>query len=334
MGVNTESESELEKIVSQQPKRKDVLLKDIVVLPQMRQTFEQELLEVLADNITIVGLLNPVILNNKKGSKKFELVAGERRYRAYNINYERYGKPFHRIPANVFFNLSQEQHDAIQGSENSYVIVPPAEAAESYAKSYERIKQRREEQGKPFTKTLFARAFGRSISTINDALKFVGLEVDIREWVKKKLLNYGAAVQLSRIDDSRRRRNMAELAMFRRYNEEDVKVKIDGILQEQQGQEALFEEFKLEPQKEITTIRELLGKDTHAAGIYAAQYHNRARTLIREKLRCDPFRLRVVRKNVKILYFAFKDLYEDLRKKRPIDDSDKAGILTIRYDKK
>ena len=50
---------------------------------QPRQNFDEEALEDLANSIKIYGLLQPIIL--RKVGKKYEIVAGERRWRACKI---------------------------------------------------------------------------------------------------------------------------------------------------------------------------------------------------------------------------------------------------------
>ena len=59
-------------------------MKDIETNPlQPRQTFDREKLQELADSIKEGELLQPIVVRSK--GKKFEIVCGERRYKAFQI---------------------------------------------------------------------------------------------------------------------------------------------------------------------------------------------------------------------------------------------------------
>jgi ParB/RepB/Spo0J family partition protein len=297
----------------------------------MRKTFEQDLLEVLADNIEIVGLINPIIVNKKNKNKRLILVAGERRVKAYKILYDRYGNKFSSIPANVYHNLSEEQHSALQYAENSYVPVNPAEAAESYAKLYEKMRKKYNSLKKPFSKTFFAKVVGRSISTVSDALKFVDLEAEIKEWTKKKLLNYGAAVEITKIKNRVKRRNIAIVAMYKNYNTDQVKDVVDKILlEESSGQTNMFEGFELESQSvRKKTIVDYLGKSVHAAGINSAQYMMKVQSLSKQKIDYKPLKLRSVQKMLKKIQLVSGEMLK--YKRKGIEDNYKGPIIRIEY---
>src|SRR5574344_497427 len=49
---------------------------------QPRKKFDQESLDELADSIKQHGVLQPIVVTRQQGKKKYQIVAGERRYRA------------------------------------------------------------------------------------------------------------------------------------------------------------------------------------------------------------------------------------------------------------
>lgn len=82
-------------------------IKDIVTNPlQPRQTFDREKLQELADSIKEGELLQPIVVRVK--DKKFEIVCGERRYKAFQILKEP------KIPAIV--RVIKDDTDALEKS--------------------------------------------------------------------------------------------------------------------------------------------------------------------------------------------------------------------------
>ena len=71
-----------------------------------RKTFDKEALQELADNILQHGLLQPITVrpieaNDKDPLGHFEIVCGERRYRAFKLNLENVPKFTNTIPCIV-----------------------------------------------------------------------------------------------------------------------------------------------------------------------------------------------------------------------------------------
>jgi ParB/RepB/Spo0J family partition protein len=290
-------DSNLENMISQHPTRKNILLGDIHVLPQMRKTFHKEDLELFAENIMILGLLNDIIVNKKKDHTKVNLIAGERRLRAFYLLKDLYGKRFSRIPAKVYHNLTKNQHDALQFAENSYVPVESAEAAEGYAQFFEYTKERYESRGKTLTKAMFARIVNRSDSTIADAFKFVNLPENIKRLAKKEdkriRLKYGAAIELARIKDSEQRWLYAQKAVYLGWNAEQVKKEIYQTLAKQNGQIDLLK-YELQTEDLKRNIIADIGKETHQKVIDAYAYIQKILLLSDRKNEVDPLRLESV----------------------------------------
>lgn len=269
-----EKRQKLEQIIKRQPKSNKISLNEIYVLPQMRKEegLDKESIEMLADNIEIVGLINDVVLNKKTGNKRYVLIAGERRLRAYKELKKRHGRYFSSIPSKVFHNLDQRQHDALQCSENSYSPVATAEAAEHYAKVYESMLAKYKEEGKEkvFTKTYYAKVMGRSESFIFDCLKFFELPDDIRKLVKEKKLRYGAALQLARLKEDKVRSLYTQDAVYRDYDEKEARDVINRVIRSQQsdifGKQAL--DMKIQKQNVLVEI----GKKVHQEALASVNY--------------------------------------------------------------
>jgi ParB family transcriptional regulator, chromosome partitioning protein len=79
---------------------------------QPRKDFDQDKLQELADNIKQVGLKQPLIVRPLKDGKKYQLVDGERRYRACKLI------PLEDVPVEVREDIKTEEDAALQ----SYII--------------------------------------------------------------------------------------------------------------------------------------------------------------------------------------------------------------------
>jgi ParB/RepB/Spo0J family partition protein len=278
------------KLISKRPKLRKIPLDDIRVKKQMRETvgFEEESLEDLADSIYEVGLLSLVIVNKKRRNKFPTLSAGERRFRAYQILHERYGREFSRIPCQYYDNLTEDQHRVIQQVENSYVPPDPAEAGRAYAEHFYALEKKFEKKGKKLSRRRFAKIVNRSESCISDALNFYKLyqgwddpDLDLKILLEpdprtgKSPIPYGGAVQIARLPRERRRDYMAAAILgswnVKRITEEinaffkkKEKEKVQTNLLEQKSDEALAKDFRI-------THRDVFGNEViEALNGYAA----------------------------------------------------------------
>ncbi|MEK6886288.1 MAG: ParB N-terminal domain-containing protein, partial [Nanoarchaeota archaeon] len=216
-----EKSEALEKIILQTPITEYVPINKIDKTIQMRRTFEH--IELFAENIDVVGLINAISINHTTGNEHYNLIAGERRLRACKILAEKYGNPEFPIRSTIYKDLSKEERDLIQHVENSYVPVPPTEAAESYAKQYEIWKRMYEAKGKSLTLGKFATLMDRSSSTITEALRYVTLPERIKKLVEDKRMLYGVAAQIARISDSKVRDYLAFKCETRKYDENEMR---------------------------------------------------------------------------------------------------------------
>jgi ParB family chromosome partitioning protein len=83
---------------------------------QPRQKFHNETLEELAESIAQQGLIQPIIVRSKE-KNDFEIIAGERRFRAYKMLCERDAKKYQAIPA-IVRNVEDDVALAMALSEN------------------------------------------------------------------------------------------------------------------------------------------------------------------------------------------------------------------------
>ena len=155
-----------------------------------RTEFDPVALQELANSIQQHGLAQPITIR-PIGPKQYQIVAGERRFRAMTqiLGWE-------TVPALVR-ELTDEEASAIMLVENtSRVDLDPIAEADAYSS---RINQF------GWTVQEIAETAGVSVQRVKDRLSLLGLAEDIRHYVKKGQFPLGHALLLTRLDANRQR---------------------------------------------------------------------------------------------------------------------------------
>lgn len=168
--------------------RSHVALDDIEPSPtNPRKTFDDASLQELADNIKAHGVITPILLrlNIRPGAKTYELISGERRWRAARI------AALESIPAVVRDDLSDADVLELQLIENlQREDLHPIEEAEGYG-----LMMR--EHG--YTADTLAEKIGKSRSYIFGRMKLLDLNEEGRRLFRGGLLNPSTALLVARI---------------------------------------------------------------------------------------------------------------------------------------
>jgi ParB family transcriptional regulator, chromosome partitioning protein len=161
---------------------------------QPRRTFDEEALEELAASITEVGLLQPVVVR-KLGEGKYELVMGERRWRAS----QQAGLEY--IPAIVRETPDTDMlRDALLENLHRQQLDPLEEAAayqqllDDFGATHEQLAQR----------------VGRSRPHISNTLRLLGLPPGVQKRVAAGVLSAGHARALLSLDDPQAQERLAQ----------------------------------------------------------------------------------------------------------------------------
>ena len=143
---------------------------------QPRQVFEPESLQELADSIRAQGIVQPIVVRPE--GKHFELVAGERRWRAAQL------AGLQKVPA-VIRELDSKSAAAIALIENiQREDLNPLEEAQAYLRLIEEF---------DLTHQQVADSVGRSRATVSNLLRLLDLAEPVKQQVNKGLLNMGHA---------------------------------------------------------------------------------------------------------------------------------------------
>jgi ParB family chromosome partitioning protein len=179
---------------------------------QPRKNFDEDKLKELAESMKEHGVLQPVILRKK--TKGYELVAGERRWRAARM------AGLEKIPA-IVKELSDADVMEIALIENlQREDLNPLEEAMAY-------KQLMDEFG--MTQEELSKRVGKSRSQIANTVRLLNLEKEIKDLIADEKLTAGHARALLAIEDKKERIKLAkkicEENLSVRQIEEIVKVK-------------------------------------------------------------------------------------------------------------
>ena len=171
---------------------------------QARREIPPEQLSELAESIRSEGLLQPIVV--RKTGEKFQLIAGERRWRAFQ------SLKIKTIPARLVkaSNASSAALGLIENLQREGLN--PIEEAHGYASLIRDF---------DLTQDSAAQRVGKGRATVANSLRLLSLDTDLQGYVAKNMLSVGHAKVLLGVDDS------AQRAMLgRRVIEEGLSVRV------------------------------------------------------------------------------------------------------------
>lgn len=179
---------------------------------QPRKKIDEPALAELADSINASGLLQPVVVRAVAGGH-FELIAGERRWRAV----QRLG--WKSIPV-VVKEADDRTLLTLAIIENiQRADLSPLEEAASYQRLIEEFQSSQAD---------VARLVGRDRSTVANALRLLRLPVDVREMVDDRRLTEGHARALLAVADPRQLLALARQAILSSWSVRELEARVRG----------------------------------------------------------------------------------------------------------
>ena len=241
-----------------------IKLDKIITNPnQPRKYFDMEKLEELKESIKNNGLIQPIVVRKIEDSVnrgKYEIIAGERRYRACSM-------------------LQMETIDALEveaGNAKSYEFsileniqrenLNAIEEAESYVMLMQVYKYNQEK---------LAEKLGKTRASISNKIRLLKLPEEIKNMVKKGELSYGHARTLLSIENKEYMIKTAKKVVDRKYSVREVEKIVKKYNDDIQNSKKLFKNENIQIKKENTQIR---NKDTEI-------YENEEKIFLENKLR-------------------------------------------------
>ena len=197
---------------------KKININDIHTSPMNpRKTFDEGAIAELAASIKQHGLLQPItvrphISTDANACGNYEIVMGERRYRAWKHNMSDPKFPM-EIPCIVREMNDEEALDAMITENLQRKDVDPIEEAFAFGQ-YVAIGKTVEE---------LALRFGKSKRFIQERIKLNELLPELRQWVTKGWMNIGAAMHICKLSEDEQRQ------FFEGYTKEEVGDDTDPI---------------------------------------------------------------------------------------------------------
>lgn len=152
---------------------------------QPRMTFDQEALEELADSIRTLGLIQPITVRRKKDGK-YQIISGERRYRASRL------AGLDMIPAYIRDTNDQGMLEMAIVENIQRQDLDPIEVAMSYRRLIEECS---------LTQELMAARVGKKRASVTNYLRLLKLPAKIQHDLKVGLLSVGHAKVLLGVED-------------------------------------------------------------------------------------------------------------------------------------
>ena len=183
---------------------------------QPRRDFSQDALEQLAASIREQGIVQPVVVVAR--GDKFEIVAGERRWRAAAL------AGLARVPVVIREKGSDKEMLEIALVENlQREDLNPLEAAAAYARLREEFDLTQEE---------VARRVGKDRATVANALRLLKLPSSVREKIRDGSLTAGHAKALAALSSADDQERLAVEVLRRALSVRQTERRVASILRE------------------------------------------------------------------------------------------------------
>jgi ParB family chromosome partitioning protein len=168
----------------------DIELSKIEANPyQPRSNFDQEKLEELAASIREIGLIQPITLR-KTGEDRFQIITGERRFRAAQI------AGLYKIPAFIRQAEDDSMLEMALVENIQREDLNPIEISLSYQRLIEECSM---------TQDTLSNRIGKNRSTIANYLRLLKLPPEIQKGLKDKQISVGHAKALIGVEDQETR---------------------------------------------------------------------------------------------------------------------------------
>ncbi len=228
MGAIADGVSELQAFLNAHPRRSyrqgvgSIPIKAIRAGPQpTRGESRPELLEELVASIKATGLIQPLIVRPVAGfPHQFEVVAGERRFRAAQL------AGLADVPA-VIREFNDREALAVSLIENiQREELSPADEARALKRLIDEFALTHEE---------VAHAIGRSRASVTNLLRLLDLPAEVTTMIESRALSMGHARALLGLADEEERVRLAQMIATRQWSVRETEVQVRRAAQTRSG---------------------------------------------------------------------------------------------------
>ena len=231
---------------------------------QPRKNFDEDALEELADSIRQVGLIQPIVVQDRKGY--YEIIAGERRWRACKK------AGLKEIPV-IIRNFTEQEIVEISIIENiQREDLNPIEEAMAYKRLLEEFNLKQDE---------VAEKVSKNRTTITNSLRLLKLTDDVQQMIVDGKLSTGHARAIISIEDPAKQLEIAEKIFDEKMSVREVekyiksldkpakpKKKVNASLQ------VVYDNIEEQLKLMLGTKVSILSKSTEGSGKLEIEFYN------------------------------------------------------------
>ena len=197
---------------------------------QPRLAFDEQALNELAKSIRQHGIIQPLVL--RKIGDKYEIIAGERRYKASYI------AGLSKVPA-VIINLDDNESAEVAIVENiQRKNLSPIEEAKSYKKLLDRGY---------LTQDQLATRMGKTQATISNKLRLLNLSEEVQDALLNNRISERHARSLLKIDDKKQQVELLDTIIDQRLNVRDT----EDLINKKINDEEIYDIENISPSYEF-----------------------------------------------------------------------------------
>ena len=216
---------------------------------QPRKEFEKEALEELSDSIKQHGLIQPILVQDRKDH--YEIIAGERRWRAARL------AGLKEVPV-IIRNYSEQEIVEISLIENlQRKDLNPIEEAMAYKKLMTDFDLKQEE---------VAVKVSKSRSTITNSMRLLKLSNKVQELVIKGKLSEGHARTLLSLEDSSVQDELADKIIAENLSVRDVEKLVKNYGKPEKAKPVINKELDIFYQDIAEKLKQNLGTKVQISG--------------------------------------------------------------------
>lgn len=183
---------------------------------QPRRNFNEDALQELADSIRQYGVLQPLLLQKK--DKYYEIIAGERRWRAARL------AGIKEVPAVIKEYSSQEVIEIALIENIQREDLNPIEEAMAYQKLITEFKLKQDE---------LAERVSKSRTAITNSMRLLKLCPKVQEMLIEEMLSSGHARALIPIEDKKQQETVAQEVFDRKLSVRETETLVKKLLREE-----------------------------------------------------------------------------------------------------
>ena len=198
-----------------EPKGPETIVKITMVEPnreQPRKNFDEDALQELADSIKQFGLLQPILVQDRKDH--YEIIAGERRWRAAKL------AGLKEVPV-IIKNLTEQEIVEISLIENiQRENLNPIEEAQAYKKLLTEFNLKQDE---------VAERVSKSRTAVTNSMRLLKLCDEVQQMVIDEMISTGHARAIISIEDPQQQYTIAQQIFDEKLSVRDVEKLVKNL---------------------------------------------------------------------------------------------------------